>query len=84
MDVTNPYYVYVNSRDRTAGTDENFTYNIAFPEDHDFTHVVCLNVLIPKSYYLIQNGPLENIFQLDENGNCNCKRSYRIISVISI
>jgi len=67
MFVTNPHYVYVNSRDRIAGTDENFTYNIQFPSGFDFTHVVCLNVLIPKSYYLIQDGPLENIFQLKEN-----------------
>ena len=64
--VTNPYYVYINSREREVGTDENFTYNIQFPDGLDFTHVVCLNVLIPKSYYLIQNGPLENIFQLKE------------------
>ena len=56
------YYVYINSRERIAGTDENFTYNIQFPDGFDFTHVVCLNVLIPKSYYLIQNGSLENIF----------------------
>jgi len=67
MFVTNPYYVYINSRDKISGTDENFTYNIAFPDDLEFTHVVCLNVLIPKSYYLIQDGPLENIFQLKEN-----------------
>ncbi len=66
--VTNPYFVYINSRDRIAGTDENFTYNIQFPEGFDFTHVVVLNVLIPKSYYLIQDGPNENVFQLDENG----------------
>src|SRR4051812_44570228 len=68
MFVTNPYYVYINSRDRISGTDENFTYNIQFPTGFDFTHVVCLNALIPKSYYLIQDGPLENVFQLDENG----------------
>ena len=67
MFVTNPHYVYINSRDRLSGTDENFTYNIQFPPGLDFTHVVCLNALIPKSYYLIQNGPLENIFQLQEN-----------------
>lgn len=67
MFVTNPYYVYVNSRERESGTDENFTYNIQFPQGFDFTHVVCLNALIPKSYYLIQEGPLENIFQLQEN-----------------
>lgn len=67
MFVTNPYYVYINSRDRIAGTDENFSYNVQFPQGFDFTHVVCLNVLIPKSYYLIQDGPFENIFQLQEN-----------------
>ncbi|HRP37292.1 MAG TPA: hypothetical protein PLS50_05790 [Candidatus Dojkabacteria bacterium] len=66
--VTNPYYVYINSRDRISGTDENFTYSIQFPDGWEFTHVVCLNVLIPKSYYLIQADGLENIFQLDENG----------------
>ncbi len=68
MFVLNPYYVYVNSRDRLSGTDENFTYNVQFPEGFEYDHVVCLNALIPKSYYLIQDGPLENIFQLDENG----------------
>jgi hypothetical protein len=67
MFVTNPYYVYINSRDRIAGTDENFTYNIQFPEAFEYTHVVCLNALIPKSYYLIQAGAFENIFQLREN-----------------
>jgi len=68
MFVTNPYYVYINSRDRISGTDEDFTYNIQFPDGWEFTHVVCLNVLIPKSYYLIQADGLENNFQLDENG----------------
>ncbi len=68
MFVTNPYYVYINSRGRISGTDESFTYNIQFPDGYDFTHVVCLNALIPKSYYLIQTGGVENIFQLDENG----------------
>ena len=66
MFVINPYYVYVNSRDRIAGTDKNFTYNIQFP-DGEYDNVVCLNALVPKSYYLIQDGPLENIFQLKEN-----------------
>ncbi len=68
MFVNNPYYVYINSRDRENGTDENFSYNLRLPDDSKFDHVVCLDALIPKSYYLIQIGPLENIFQLDENG----------------
>ena len=67
MYVTNSYYVYINSRDRISGTDENFTYNIQFPQGFDFTHVVCLNALVPKSYYLVQAGGVENIFQLQEN-----------------
>ncbi len=67
MFVTNPHYVYINSRDRLHGTDENFTYNINFPDGLDFTHVVCLNVLVPKSYYLIQSGGVENILFLQEN-----------------
>jgi hypothetical protein len=65
---SNHHFVYINSRDRISGTDENFTYNIQFPDGFDFTHVVCLNALIPKSYYLIQTGGVENIFYLDENG----------------
>lgn len=67
MFVQNPYYVFVNSRDRESGTDENFTYNIQFPQGFDFTHVVCLNALIPKSYYLIQSGAFRNEFQLQED-----------------
>jgi len=68
MLVQNPYYVFINSRDRLSGTDENFTYNIQFPDGWDFTHVVCLNALIPKSYYLIQADGQESNLQLDENG----------------
>ena len=55
----------MNSRDRISGTDKNFD-NIKFPE-HEFDRVVVLNALIPKSYYLIQNGPFENIFELKED-----------------
>ncbi|HRP36492.1 MAG TPA: hypothetical protein PLS50_01645 [Candidatus Dojkabacteria bacterium] len=66
MFITDYHYVYINSRERVSGT-ENFTYNIAFPDGIDFTHVVCLNALIPKSYYLIQDGSGENVFQLQED-----------------
>ncbi len=66
MSVLNPYYVFINSRDREDGTDENFTYNIAFPTGYDYDRVVVLNCLIPKSYYLIQGG-IEGTFQLREN-----------------
>ena len=66
--VTNHYYVFVNSRNRESGTDENFTYNIQFPTGVNFDRVVVLNALIPKSYYLIQEGSHENTFQLTEDG----------------
>ncbi len=62
--ILNKHFVYINSRERLAGTDSNFTYNIAFPPDRKFTHVVCLDALIPKSYYLVQDG--FNFFQLQE------------------
>jgi len=64
----NPYHVYINSRDRVDGTDESFSYNIQFPAGYDYDQVVCLNVLIPKSFYLIQSGGDEQIFDLEENG----------------
>ena len=67
MFINNPYYVFVNSRDRISGTDENFTYGVNLPQELDFTHVVLLNANIPKSYYLVQKGAYENIFQLQEN-----------------
>ena len=63
----NPYYVYINSRDRICGTDEDFTYAINFPADKDFDSVVCLNCLIPKSYYLIQSELKERTFYLKED-----------------
>ena len=66
MSVLNPYYVFINSRDRENGTDENFTYNIAFPTGYEYDRVVVLNCLIPKSYYLIQGG-IEGSFKLKEN-----------------
>ena len=64
--VLNPYYVFINSRDRVAGTDENFTYNINFPVGYEYDRVVVLNCIIPKSYYLIQ-GSLEGTFTLKED-----------------
>jgi len=65
--ILNPYFVYINSRDRISGTDENFTFNIQFPEGSTFDRVVCLNCLIPKSYYLVQDSPEERLFILQED-----------------
>src|ERR1700677_4640968 len=60
----NHYKVYIDSRKRTSGTDSNFSYVVQFPADKKFTHVTCLDCLIPKSYYLVQAG--YNTFQLQE------------------
>ena len=60
------HVVYVNSADRLSGTSDNFTYNINLPSDKKFNKVVVLDALIPKSYWLVQNG--YNTFQLTENG----------------
>ena len=84
MFVTNQYYVFINSRDRIAGTDENFTYNIQFPAGCDFNRVVVLNCLIPKSYYLIQSGGFEDIFQVKKNGTTVTVTVPRFVSFICI
>ena len=64
--MSSQFFVYVNSQDRLnqADTNSNFTYNIALPQDHKFTHVSLIDATIPKSYYLIQSG--YNTFQLTE------------------
>lgn len=64
MSVENPYYVYIDSRKRLSGTDSNFSYQIQFSPDQDYTHITLLNALIPKSYYLIPEH--NNTFQLQE------------------
>lgn len=58
------FIVYVNSRERVSGTDSDFLYSIQMPQDRIMDSVVVLNALIPKSYYLIQEG--FNTFQLQE------------------
>ena len=54
--IQNPYFVYVNSSNRLSGTDANFSYLIEFPSDKKFDRVLVLNALVPKSWYLVQNG----------------------------
>lgn len=53
MNVAAKHFVYVDSRNRLSGTDGNFTYLVNLPADEVYTHVVVLNALIPKSYYLV-------------------------------
>jgi len=63
----NHFKVYVDSRKRLSETDANFTYAINLPSGVRFTHVVCLNALIPKSYWLVQSG--YNTMQLQEGNS---------------
>jgi hypothetical protein len=56
---------YIDSNDRTSGTNGNFTYELNILGKFDYA--VILQASIPKSYYLIQNG--RNTFTIDENGS---------------
>lgn len=58
------HFVYVNSLNRLSGTVSDFTYNINLPVNRNFTKVVVLDALIPKSYYLIDST--DNTFTLVE------------------
>ncbi len=66
MSITPNYFVYVDSRKRLGGvgTDSDFTYTMNFPPDVTYDRVTVLDLLCPKSYYLIQAG--YNTFQLQE------------------
>src|SRR4030088_1636207 len=58
---------YLNSRNRIAGTDDsNLAHSIEIPSTIEFDSVVLLDVVIPKSYYLVQAG--YNTFTLRELG----------------
>ncbi len=56
----------VNTIDRLSGTSENFAYQLPIPHDSGFDRVVVLNVSIPVSFYLIQEGI--NTFHIREGG----------------
>lgn len=47
------YFAYVNSRNRISGTNGNFTYDLAIPTDRKFNRVSLVDIIIPKSYYLV-------------------------------
>lgn len=56
--------VFINSSDRTSGTDGNFTFSINLRPDNNFDRVTVLEAGIPKSFYSVQTG--ENTFTLTE------------------
>jgi hypothetical protein len=58
---------YVNSRNRTSGTNSNFFYSLNLKDSDRYSHAVILQASIPKSYYLVVSG--QNTFTLTENGS---------------
>lgn len=63
--ITNKRIFYIDSHQRLSGDHNNFSYLFNLPNNNDFTHCCLLSCVIPKSYYLIQNG--YNTFILREN-----------------
>ena len=48
--------VYVNSRERLSGDNSDFSYKINFPDENKYTKVSLIDISIPKSYYMVNNG----------------------------
>jgi len=65
MYLSNKQIFYVNSNNRLAGTDSNFSYYFDMDMNNPYDRVVVLAASIPKSYYLINNG--SSSFSLTEN-----------------
>ena len=55
---------YINSRNRTSGTDSNFSIVLDINANTEYTHICLLSASIPKTYYAVQN--LYNVFTLVE------------------
>ena len=66
IDTSDSQIVYINSRDRTSGTDSDFTYNVNLRPGNDYDKVVMLQAAISKSFFAIQTG--YNTMTLSENG----------------
>lgn len=58
---------YINSRNRTEGTNSDFVYQVPLDRNQKYDRIVLLDISVPKSYYLIQDG--YNTFTLREGGN---------------
>lgn len=63
--VENKKEFYINSRNRLSGTDSDFTYALDIRQEDNFDSVVVHSCIIPKSYYLVENG--HNTFTLVED-----------------
>lgn len=60
----NSRIIHINSADRTAGTNEQFSYALNMSPDERYTHCCVLQASVPYSYYLVQSN--YNTFQLQE------------------
>src|SRR5699024_3471995 len=54
--IRNKKLYYINSRNRLNGDNSEFSYQIELPTPNYYDHVVVLQAVIPKSYYLVQEG----------------------------
>lgn len=61
--IRNKQHVYINSNDRLYGTNSDFSIQLQI-DSPDYNRVVLLKAVIPKSYYLVQNG--YNTFTVEE------------------
>ena len=53
--IRNPIFFYVNSNNRLSGTHNNFTYYLPLTQFHNIDRVVCTQISIPVSYYLVRD-----------------------------
>lgn len=58
---------YINSYNRTSGTNSNFTYKLNIDVTKNYNKVVMLQASIPKTMYMISSTT--NTFILQENGS---------------
>jgi hypothetical protein len=73
------YIAYVNSYNKLVSTDStsDFTVMINLPKNNNFNKVVVLQMAIPKSYYLVQNG--YNTFHVYEPTNL----TYHLVTLLA-
>lgn len=57
---------YVNTLNKTSGTNHSFSYEFQIPDNEKYDRVVLLQASIPVSFYLVQDG--FNTFILREDG----------------
>ena len=56
---------YINSNNRSSGTNENFSYILDIDRNFNYDRVLLLDATIPKSFYNVQTG--FNTFTISED-----------------